>query len=86
MILSKREDRSFPEREDLPFLEVTAETSLWCELASYASKIDITSLLASWLATIKLKQYKGKPDTFFTVWHSLLYSLNQSTIISCSYS
>ena len=29
MILSKREDRFFPERENLPFLEVTAETGLW---------------------------------------------------------
>ena len=29
MILPKREDGFFPEMEDLPLLEVTAETGLW---------------------------------------------------------
>ena len=29
MILPKRQDGFFPEREDLPLLEVTAETGLW---------------------------------------------------------
>ena len=29
MILPKREDGFFPEREDFPLLEVTAETGLW---------------------------------------------------------
>ena len=34
MILPKREDEFFPEREDLPLLEVTAETGLWYGLLS----------------------------------------------------
>ena len=33
MILLKREDGFFPEREDLPLLEVTAETGLWYRLS-----------------------------------------------------
>ena len=32
MILPKREDRFFPEKEDLPLLELTAETGLWYRL------------------------------------------------------
>ena len=32
IILPKREDRFFTEREDLPLLELTAETGLWYRL------------------------------------------------------
>ena len=36
MILPKWEDGFFPEMEDLPLLEVTAETGLWCGLLNQA--------------------------------------------------
>ena len=38
MILPKREDGFFPEREDLPLLEVTAETGLWYGLEVFCKK------------------------------------------------
>ena len=38
MILLKREDGFFPEREDLPLLEVTAETCLWYGLTKTQSE------------------------------------------------
>ena len=40
MILPKREDGFFPEREDLPLLEVTVEMGLWYGLTSDCSNSD----------------------------------------------
>ena len=43
MILPKQEDGFFPEREDLPLLEVTAKMGLWYRLIEKAITSEITT-------------------------------------------
>ena len=70
MILPKREDGFFPEREDLPLFEVTAETGLWYGLLdaekvhkpkkkhaqhlTHAQSFKMNSKKVVWYSTVKI--------------------------------
>ena len=60
MILPKQEDGFFPEREDLPLLEVTAKMGLWYRLIEKAITSENYNLMIMTVDMLKALGYSRK--------------------------